>query len=102
MLTVGKCPCLFVLLGLENILGVGLDICIALTELGVRNGGRLSTLLGVRIVASGSAVGRYDVPLGILDIGSSSPSASWLEAASSPTAGEVSNFWNKSSAGLCP
>ena len=31
----------------ENIEGVGLDICIARTELGVRNAGRERTLLGV-------------------------------------------------------
>jgi hypothetical protein len=74
--------------GEEKIEGVGDDICIARTEEGVRKGGRERTLLGVRGVESAGGC-MYDVALGIRDIGS----FSLLDAASSPTTGEVRSFW---------
>lgn len=52
--------------GEEKIEGVGEPICIALTELGVRKGGRDITRLGVTGVASR---GVYEEALGILDMG---------------------------------
>jgi hypothetical protein len=83
--TAGRCR--FVGRGEENIEGVGEDICIARTEEGVRKGGRDSTLLGVRGVESAGGC-MYDVVLGIGDIGS----FSLLDAASSPTTGEMRSF----------
>ena len=60
----------------ENIEGVGLDICMARTELGVRNAGRERTLLGVwglgnGVIVRGSGRREYalDTVLGIREIG---------------------------------
>ena len=87
--TVGKCR--FADRGEEKREGVGEDICIARTDEGVRNGGRLRTLLGVLRFDS-SCGGAYELPLGMREIASLSE----LElAASSPNVGEVSAFWGK-------
>ncbi len=83
--TVGKPR--FVERGEEKMDGVGEDICMARTEEGVRNGGLARILLGVRGVESAGGCIK-DAPLGIREIGS----FSLLEAASSPTAGEVRSF----------